>query len=192
MFRTKKHTNHIDAPPDLWEVQRQPTTAADWKAGVVVQLTDSFTARLRPISWEVLAENKDIPEELISIVAAHMDEGGGSVILPMKTLKDRLLTRKFLKNLSVRMFVEPIVSYEPKEGELHPDDLEDEVLYTLGSLIGAGTALLKSFRPAEAETLLSLVKRLELFQAALGTPESGTSDQGSDAGTGGVVDTSAV
>lgn len=166
----------------------KPTSAEEWKQGVLVYFPSGMKARCRPVSWEMLAENKDIPEELLSIVADHIAGKTKDVRVPTQSLEDRLTYRRFLRNLARRMFIEPVVSDTPKEGQLTSGDIEDDDLYYLGMLIGGGTQVLRTFRPEQAADLLLMVaKQFAQADAQRDTANSRTGGN-TDAGAGDVVD----
>jgi len=199
MFKVKNGKDHstkvVELPTmEALEVlpELEPTPVEVWKAGVVIVFPSGLKARVRPVTWEVLAENKDIPEELLNVVAEQLDGGDGIVKAPMKTLQDRLTYRKFLQNLAKRMFIEPKVASTPQDGELGVENIEDEDLYHLGMLIGAGTAFLRSFRPEQAETILSLARKHGIFPPAERDSEPASGSGQTDAGTRGLVDGESV
>lgn len=144
-------------PPEFLLPEEEPTPAREWRQGAVVQFPSLMKARLRPITWEVLAENGDVPEELMGVVADFI-EGDEKATFPTHTLDDRKKFFRFMRVVAKRMFIEPeVVDADPKEGQILASEIEQGDLQYLWLTIGHGVQVLKSFRLESTAALLSLV-----------------------------------
>lgn len=152
------------------DVPEQVSAPEAWREGAVVEMPSGLKPRLRPITWEVLAENGDVPEELMDVVADFI-AGDESARFPTSTLQDRIKFFKFMRVVAKRMFIYPeVVDADPKEGQIRASEIEQGDLEYLWLTIGHGVRILRGFRLEQTATLLSLVAS----QIAGTSPQSDT------------------
>lgn len=161
-----------DLPFDLGVSQ-----ADEWRQGAVVEFPSGLRPRLRPMTWEILVENGDVPEDLMAVVADFI-AGDEKARFPTSTLQDRIKFFRFMRNVARRMFIEPeVVETDAKDGQILASEIEQGDLQYLWLTIGHGVQVLRSFRLEQTAALLSLVAEQVLQSDAQHDSES-TSENG--------------
>lgn len=164
-WRKAEPTNKVIEMPGI-ERELHPSASDDWRNGVVMEFPSGFRARLRSITWEVLAENGDVPDEYMDAVAKFID-GDDAARIPMATIQDRVKLLRFMRVVAKRMFIEPeVVTTDPKAGQILDTDIEKGDLEYLWITIGHGVQTLKRFHPQQTPNLLALVTEQILGQVA--------------------------
>lgn len=158
--------------PDVWaEDRRTPSDAGEWREGAVVEFPSGMRVRLRPISWEMLAENGDVPEELMGVIADFI-AGDEKARIPTQTLDDRIRANRLMRNVAKRMYMQPeVVDADPKAGQIAISEIEQGDLHYLWLCVNQGVQVLRAFRLESTAALLSLVTEQVLQSNAQPTAE---------------------